>query len=233
MIKKLQFTATVLSASIASVATMAKFAVAETVEEFVGEISNEFSNEIVPQNFQETVHLQDDMHLAETSGGLPQLDPSTFSSQVFWLFIAFALLYLVVSRIALPRVSSVVEERETKISRDIENATELKRQADEVKTAYEASLATARDKSQSILRDVQDGIAKKATAEHSDLTARIQAQMSEHEEQIVAAKNKALASIEEASAVIAIEAANKIAQIAVNDNEANEAVQQQIKKEVG
>src|ERR1700730_15936996 len=76
-------------------------------------------------------------------GAFPPFDSSTFASQLVSLLIAFVALYLIVSRIALPRVGSVIDERQNKIEGDLADAQKLKDQSDSALKAYENELAAA------------------------------------------------------------------------------------------
>ncbi|MEO0945240.1 MAG: F0F1 ATP synthase subunit B', partial [Pseudomonadota bacterium] len=81
---------------------------------------------------------------AAESGGLPQLDFSTFANQIFWLVVTLVVIYLVLSKIALPRIASVLAERQGTITNDIAAAEELKQKAAEAEEAYEKALSDAR-----------------------------------------------------------------------------------------
>lgn len=76
--------------------------------------------------------------------GLPQLDPTWFASQVFWLVIHFAALYLIALKLILPRIAASLERRAGRIAGDIEQADKLHKEASTSRTAYEAALADAR-----------------------------------------------------------------------------------------
>ena len=76
--------------------------------------------------------------------GMPQLDFSTFPNQIFWLVVTLVVIYLVLSRVALPRVASVLAERQGTITHDIAAAEEQKQKAADAEAAYEKALADAR-----------------------------------------------------------------------------------------
>ena len=76
---------------------------------------------------------------------MPQLDPATFASQVFWLVVSFAVLALILWRIALPRISSTLESRQQRIDTDIARAEEIASEAEGVLSAYEEELAKAQE----------------------------------------------------------------------------------------
>lgn len=91
----------------------------------------------------------------EASSGMPQLDFSTFPNQIFWLLIALVVIYLVLSRIALPRISGVLAERSGTISNDLAAAEDLKLRATKAEAAYEKALADARTESNRIAEEAR------------------------------------------------------------------------------
>src|SRR5271157_3555225 len=83
---------------------------------------------------------------------MPQLDFSTFPSQLFWLAVVFVVLYLLMARIGLPKVGAVIAERKAKAAGDLDQASRMKAEAEAVMAAYERSLADARAQAQATLR---------------------------------------------------------------------------------
>ena len=79
-----------------------------------------------------------------SSGGMPQLNVHDFTPQLAWLVVTFAILYVIVSRVALPRIVSLVDERAAKIAADLDAAQAAKRDAEAAGRAYDAALADAR-----------------------------------------------------------------------------------------
>ena len=93
----------------------------------------------------EPAHKTGTEHPAEGGhGGFPPFQSQTFASQLVWLVIAFVLLYVLMSKIALPRVNAIIENRQKRIADDIADAGKLKQQSDEAVAAYEKALADAR-----------------------------------------------------------------------------------------
>ena len=87
---------------------------------------------------------------------MPQLDLSTFPSQLFWLAVIFVLLYLLMSWVALPRVSAMIVARRARIEGDLERGTQMKAVAEAVMAADERSLADARTHAQATLKGASD-----------------------------------------------------------------------------
>ena len=82
---------------------------------------------------------------------MPQLDPSTFGNQIFWLLVALVVIYLILSRVALPRIGSVLANRHDTIARDIAAAEELKAKAQDAEKTYNQALVDARTEANRII----------------------------------------------------------------------------------
>ncbi|MGC1428493.1 MAG: F0F1 ATP synthase subunit B' [Albidovulum sp.] len=100
-------------------------------------------------------------HGAEAAGhatqsvGMPQLDFATFPNQIFWLLVALIVIYLVLSRVALPRIGGILADRQGTITNDIAAAEELKAKADEAEKAYNQSLIDARNEANKIVEEAR------------------------------------------------------------------------------
>ena len=92
--------------------------------------------------------------------GMPQLDFSIYPNLIFWLVVALVALYFILTRIALPRIGTVLAERNDAIANDIELAALLKRRAEEAEAAYNAALAQARDEAHRIAAETKAQIDK-------------------------------------------------------------------------
>lgn len=112
---------------------------------------------------------------------MPQLDFSTFPNQIFWLLITLVVIYLVLSRVALPRISGVLAERSGTISNDLAAAEDLKLRATEAEAAYEKALADARQESNRISDQARAAAQAELDAAMVDADAKIQAQTAEAE----------------------------------------------------
>jgi F-type H+-transporting ATPase subunit b len=132
---------------------------------------------------------------ASKSGGLPQLDPNYFTPQLFWLAVSFVALMFVMSRIALPRVGDVIEERRDRIKRDLDAAGRLKAETDTALSDYEKALADARANASGIAKDTRAKLASETDAERQRVDARIAVKLQDAEARISATKSKAVSVI--------------------------------------
>lgn len=142
---------------------------------------------------------------------MPQFDPTTFSPQIIWLVITFAMLYLAMSRLALPRISQVLEERQHKIDENLKKAAALQSDAHAAQEAYEAGLTQARGEAQEVLRRAREKMSEEAAERQEDLGKRLDGEIRAAEERIGDSKNKALAQIREVAVEVAAAAASKLA----------------------
>jgi len=163
-------------------------------------------------------------HGGEHSGGLPQLNPETFPTQIFWLAATFAGLYYLMAKKALPRVAEVLEERQERISRDLNKAAALKEEAEGVLATVEKSIAEARLQAQTMIAGVVAEIDAANQARQTKLNADIADRLREAETRIQAAKDQAVANVRSAAADIARDVASKLAGIDVDPARAEAAV---------
>lgn len=145
-------------------------------------------------------------HTAETLGqenlehaesGMPQLDPAIFPNLIFWLVVALVALYTILSRVALPRIGTVMAERNDAIANDIEEAAALKRRAEEAEAAYNAALAQARDEAHKIAAETRAGIDKELAGLLAKADAEIAVKSGESEKRIGEIHASAARSVEE------------------------------------
>src|SRR5258708_11212263 len=106
-------------------------------------------------------------------GAFPPFDSSTFASQLVSLAIAFVALYLIVSRIALPRVGSLLDERQGAIEGDLAEAQKLKDESDAALKAYEHELAAARARAQAISAETREKLNAASEADRKKLEQRL------------------------------------------------------------
>ena len=143
-------------------------------------------------------------------GGFPPMDAHTFPSQIFWLVVFFALLYLLMSRVALPKMGAVLEKRASTIEGDLARAQALKNETEAAVQTYEKALADARAKAQGIAAETRAKMNAEMDAERATLDKSLGAKIAEAEARIAAAKATAMADV---STVAAESAAEIVAQL--------------------
>ena len=141
-------------------------------------------------------------------GGFPPFESNTFASQLVSLAIAFGLLYIIVSRVALPRMKGVLMARQGAIDSDLAEAQKLRDQSDAALKAYEAELANARTKAQGIGSDIRDKLNAEAEADRKALEGRLAAKLAAAEKTIAETRTAAMGNVR----TIAADAAGAIIQ---------------------
>lgn len=132
---------------------------------------------------------------AETA--MPQLDPGLFPNLIFWLLVSLGALYLILTRVALPRIGRILAERNDAIAGDLEQAAVFKRRAEEAESAYNAALARAREEAQKIAADTKTQINKELATLMARADAEIAVKAAESERRIREIEASAADSVSE------------------------------------
>lgn len=125
----------------------------------------------------------------------PPFNAQTFASQLFWLVITFAFLYVVMSKVALPRIGAIIDSRRRRIDDDLAEAQKLKAESDAAIAAYEKALADARSRGQAIANEMREKQAAAAEASRKTLEAELNGRLAEAEKSIAATKSAAMANV--------------------------------------
>jgi F-type H+-transporting ATPase subunit b len=123
---------------------------------------------------------------------MPQLDASTFPSQLFWLTVSFVVLYAVLARFLLPRVHGVLSVRAWTIESDIEQAGRMKAEAVQARETYEKTLVSARAQSQTMLNAAQAAVDAHAAQQQAALDATLEQKLVESTKEIRVAKQNVM-----------------------------------------
>ena len=145
---------------------------------------------------------------AAHSDVFPPFDTNHFSSQLVWLAITFGALYLLMSRIALPRVAAILKDRQDTISGDLDYSVTLQKQAEEAGVRCDELLANARTRAQAMAEETHIRLAEEAVEARKALEDDLKERLASAEARISAAKARAMHTVEE----IAAEAATAIVQ---------------------
>jgi F-type H+-transporting ATPase subunit b len=154
---------------------------------------------------------------------MPQLVPGDFTPQLVWLFITFVILYLMMAKVALPRISEVLETRAERIRDDLDKASALKAEADAAQAAYEKALSEARNRAATTLRETTARTAEAAAKRQGELGANLAAQTKTAEARIAQAKSQAIANLTPMAAETAREAAKRLVGIDISQQDAERA----------
>jgi F-type H+-transporting ATPase subunit b len=144
-------------------------------------------------------------------GGMPQLNFADFPPQLVWLLITFVLLLILMSRMALPRIASVIEQRDHRIKSDLDRAEKVKADADAALATYQKAMADARANAQAELRQGQAAIAAETAKREAEFAKRLAERTKAAEDGITQAKERALQDLRGVGAEVASSVLGKVA----------------------
>src|SRR6266436_4162203 len=169
----------------------------------------------------------------EADGGhkapFPPFQKDTFASQLVSLLVAFVALYLIVSRIALPRVGSLLDERQNKIEGDLATAQKLKDGSDAALKAYESELASARSRAQAIGAETREKLNAASEAERKTLEERLSVKLAEAEKTIAATRETAMSNVRGIAADAAAAIVQQLTGLAPDSKTVTKAVDASLK----
>lgn len=122
--------------------------------------------------------------VAASGPGMPQLDFSTWGNQIFWLVVTLVVIYMILSKVALPRIAAILAERQGTITNDIAAAEDMKVKAQEAEAAYDKALADARTEAHRIVAEAKAEIQSDLDAAIAKADAEIAAKAAESEKAI-------------------------------------------------
>jgi len=155
---------------------------------------------------------------------MPQLELHDFAPQLIWLAVTFIALYLIMARVALPRIAMVIEERRDRIATDLDQAEQLKRKTDEAIAAYEEALAKARAKALGIAQETREALAAEVEIEQAQAEKQISEKTAKAEKRIAQAKSDALAHVNEVAGEVAEAIVKELTGSKMTKSEVNQAV---------
>jgi F-type H+-transporting ATPase subunit b len=128
-------------------------------------------------------------------GAFPPFQSETFASQLVWFAVCFVLLYLLMSKVALPRVGGIIAARRDRVEGDLKTAQTLREKADAELAAYEKALADARGGAQAIANETRDKLNAEADKNRKRLEGELGAKLAQAEKTIATTKQAALSNV--------------------------------------
>jgi len=163
-------------------------------------------------------------------GGMPQLNVHDFPPQLVWLAIIFVVLYVVMAKVAIPRIGGALDLRAERIKADLDRAAALKSETDQVVAAYEKARADARNQAAAVGRDTAAALAQKSSERQAKVGADLAAKIKAAEANIAQARDQAMADIRGVAAEIAADAAKRLVGLQVAPQDAQAAVAAAVKE---
>ncbi len=155
---------------------------------------------------------------------MPQLNPEFFVSQLFWLVVTFSFLLVFLWRISLPRIGSVLDKRERKISEDLATAKKLQVEAENIQEEIDSQLIQARSQATDILKKTSNSLQNKAEEELENLDKELDLKINDSAKTIEKNKKESLENIENQINDITKLTLSKIIKLNISDEEIKKAV---------
>lgn len=162
---------------------------------------------------------------------MPQFDPAVWVPQLVWLAITFGILYLLMAKVALPRVSQVLEEREERIGESLRKADRLKAHAEQAIAAYEKTMTDVRQKAVDEVQNAREQATAEATARHTELGERLAQEVAAAETRIHQARTAAISGLRDVAVTVAGAAVERLLGARVEPDSVAAAVDSTLKEQ--
>jgi len=154
------------------------------------------------------IFITSQVNLLTAEAGMPQLDPTYWASQAFWLILIFSLLYLTLSKLFIPKIKNSIDQRENKIKDDLDEAQKLKILAEQKLKDYELTMENAKKNVQKILFENKNKLNSEIQIKKKEFEKKIEIEIKNAEKEVMDLKKESLKDI----SIIAEEMASKVIQ---------------------
>ena len=173
------------------------------------------------------------INLLAAGAGMPQLDPTYWPSQAFWLVLVFTLLYLALSKMFIPKIKESIDDRENKIKDDLDEAQKLKTIAEQKLKEYETTIEEAKKEVQKITFESKNKLNSEIQNKKKEIEEEINLELKNLEREIVNLQKNSVSSI----SAIAEEMTSKVIEMVsgepLNQSSIKAAVLESTKKNLG
>ena len=173
-----------------------------------------------------------DTNLFAAEAGMPQLDPTYWASQAFWLILVFVILYISISKFYLPKIKSNLVNRENKISKDLEDANDFKEKSDSKIKEYEIILENAKREVSKIHFESKNNLDKNIQLKKEEMEKEIEKEILKAQKEISDLKKNSISSIQNISKNIASDIIQNISGDKLNESSIRAAVEEISKKNI-
>ena len=174
-----------------------------------------------------------EVYLLAAEAGMPQLDPTYWASQGFWLILIFTLLYLALSKLFIPKIKNSIDDRENRIKDDLDEAQKLKGVAETKLKEYEISIENAKKDVQKILFESKNKLNSEIQNKKKTFEKEIETEIKNAEKEIESFKKDSLESISKISEEITSKIIENISGEPMNQSSVKATVQESVKKNIG
>ena len=170
--------------------------------------------------------------LFAAEAGMPQLDPTYWASQAFWLILIFTVLYISISKFYLPKIKSNLDNRENKIKEDLENALKFKEASEAKLKEYEIIIENAKKEVSKIHFESKKALNKKMNTKKEVIEKEIEKEISNAQKEIVELKKNSISSIQNISINVASNIIENITGDKLNESSIKATVEEISKKNI-
>ena len=179
------------------------------------------------------IFLTSEISLLAAEAGMPQLDPTYWASQAFWLILIFTLLYMALSKMFIPKIKESIDDRENKIKDDLDEAQKLKLVAEEKLKEYEITIENAKKEVQKIIFDGKKKLNSDIQNKKKKIDKEIEAELKSADQEIKNLKRDSLENISTISEEIASKVIEMVSGEPLNQSSIKAAVLESTKKNLG
>ena len=172
-----------------------------------------------------------DLYAAEA--GMPQLDPTYWASQAFWLILIFAILYIAISKFYLPKIKDNLDNRENKIKEDLDNANKFKDQSEAKFKEFELIMENAKKEVSKIYSDSKNILNKDIQSKKETIEKEIDKEILKAQKEILEIKKNSISSIQNISENIAANIIENISGDKLNESSIKATIEDVSKKNIG
>ena len=177
--------------------------------------------------------ITSEVYLLAAEAGMPQLDPTYWASQGFWLILIFTLLYLALSKLFIPKIKNSIDDRENRIKDDLDEAQKLKEVAEAKLKEYEISIENAKKDVQKILFESKNKLNSEIQNKKKTFEKEIETEIENAEKEIESFKKDSLESISKISEEITSKIIENISGEPMNQSSVKATVQESVKRNIG
>lgn len=158
---------------------------------------------------------------------MPQLEISTYLTQIFWVITTFIIFWMVMDHVIIPKISDTIEARKRKYDDYIIKAEEINKKALATLERYESTLAAAKSKASEQIKANEDALKKMIDEREEEITQQLKSKMAEHEQKLEADKASTIAKIEDLSKIAAMTIIKELDLKSISEADINQALKKE------
>ena len=174
-----------------------------------------------------------EVNLLAAEAGMPQLDPTYWASQAFWLILIFTLLYLTLSHLFIPKIKNSIDDRENKIKDDLDEAQKLKNLAEKKLKEYELSIENAKKEVQKIIFESKNKLNLEIQNKKREFEKNIEIEIKNTEKEIESLKKESLNNVSAISEEMTSKVIEQISGEPMNQSSVKAAILETTKNSLG